>query len=233
MIIEFIGLPGSGKSTLCEELEPWLKEQGYSVVNWLYHTASWSKFHRIAHKLKVSIKFFFTHPLIFQNLGVVVKRSGQGSLKGSLSQYLNLIYIAGLYWRYNHPRFDSKVVLFDQGKIQAITSLIFQSKVKDLQKLLPLSLTKIYGNDLVIYIDVTPEELLKRLEMRNGAQSRVERLAPEERIVALKQFQERGEKVLTLDFLYEKLIRIDGRGKERKELLEAVKSLLNDQLHLT
>ncbi|MDC7221309.1 MAG: AAA family ATPase [Spirochaetales bacterium] len=232
MIFEFTGLPGSGKSTICEDLESWLKEQGYEVVNWLYHTARWNKWHRIAHKLKLIFKFQFAHPILFQLARRIVKRSRQKGMKDSLSQYLNILYVGALYWRYNKDRYHNKIVLFDQGKLQALTSLIFRSEEKDIALLIPPSLREEHPNDVIIHIDVTPEEILSRLEKRTGTQSRIERMNPEDRLAALQKFEKAEESVLENEFLYKTLFRIDGKGLGKQELLKKVKQVFQDNKFL-
>ncbi len=226
MIIEFTGLPGSGKSTLCRELEPWLRSQGYEVINWIYHTSNMSKIHRIMHKVKVSSFFLCIHPLFFLRICKVVITSCQTSNKNIISQLLNLVYVFALYRRYRLSRYQNTVVLFDQGKVQAFISLLYSSGMSNLQDICIDSLMCSNINDAVIQIDISLEESLNRMNMRAGTQSRIERIDSDERVAALGKFKKAGAVILKDNRLYRKLYYLNSSGLSKDDVLCNVKELI-------
>ena len=230
MIIEFTGLPGSGKSTICKELENWLKSLGYDVVNWIYYTSHMSKIRRVAHKIKVSMIFLWAHPILFRGVFRLVRASRQNRKKDVLSQLLNLVYVSALYQLYSKEKYQDTIVLFDQGKIQALISLIFGSGEEGNINLLNDSYLDLYPNDVVIQIDVSFDEVLTRLKKREGAQSRIEKLAANEQHSALEQFNKTGLRILKEENLYKALYRINASGLSRKIVQDKVKEIIKKSL---
>lgn len=163
IIIEFLGSPGVGKTTLAHML---YKKYSKSVNVKLIKTSK-NRFKRFFIKSFLFGSYFVIHPIQAFNIMKVIKSTSQSSTKDLMKMIFNHIYLMGLY-----NTFQNKVII-DQGLAQSIWSiqLTAQNRLTNLEILLP----KHNGNIVYIYIDAPYEEIRKRLDSRNEVNSRVEK----------------------------------------------------------
>lgn len=114
MIIEFNGLPGTGKTTIAHELENILVKQGFECC-YKYDTG------------KSKIKRYFSYvsdgSLYLYYLGICFAKSLKGSFrKENLQVATVLVYFYQLYKAFNKNCRD-KILIIDQGIIQGLISL--------------------------------------------------------------------------------------------------------------
>jgi len=94
-------------------------------------------------------------------------------LKSFLQNLLNGIYLIGLYGRF---RSSSKIVLLDQGGVQALWSVFFSSTLDSEKKQkLAARLPDFLIAQYVIFPECSTELIISRLEKRPGKQSRIEK----------------------------------------------------------
>jgi adenylate kinase family enzyme len=160
LVIEFIGMPGSGKSTLCDQVYNDLKNE-YDIINFTSEITKKNKSSRIIIKLYYFFTFFLMHPSLFIKLLTKIYRTEQKTLRDFVKVSFNLYFILGVL-----EKKDNIIILFDQGILQAFWSIYFNSKRNkniDIVKLL-----KYYFPDLVVEVSVRKEILKNRLLTRNG-----------------------------------------------------------------
>ena len=173
MIIEFTGLPGSGKSYLSSLLADKLCKDNTKVAEPSRSIGHAAALPRLTAKLCCVLIFLITHPLQFLQTVRAVSRTRQNSFSNLIKSILNILFIRGLMVLYGRSR---HIVILDQGIIQGCGSVFFGGSVPLEDKFLnslPLS-------DMVIRVTVPLKTALSRLALRqSGGGSRVE-ASPEE-----------------------------------------------------
>ncbi len=112
MIIELVGLPGSGKSTLCDVMKEEALQHSIALKTPSGDIGINGRLTRI---YKKSIYFFaglIFCPLSFFKFISVVQKSRQNSFKDFVKNIYNGCFLLGLYWRFHKSK---RVVLLDQG----------------------------------------------------------------------------------------------------------------------
>jgi len=177
LIVEFAGLPGSGKTTLSRTVKEELLSRknyldGISIDEPSAIIAEQKSLRRIIVKLGYALLGFFIHPLLSFHFLLVILYSHQNSIKNFLKNHFNGIYLIGLYSRYRNSR---QIVLFDQGGLQALWSVFFSSTLgfEEKQKLI----TRMPGflmAEYIVFLDCGIDLIFSRLKKREGKQSRME-----------------------------------------------------------
>lgn len=164
MIIEFYGFPGSGKTTILNHFIENLDPDSYSIHQGTFdHLKSYS---RLLLKLLYSSACFFIHPKFYlYNLFFLLK-SNRYSLR-FINDFINVTY---LFSRYKQFSKSDKVVIFDQGLVQAYWSIKCFSendKEYDFNKI------KNYIQKVIIVsLDLSINK--ERISQRNQGKSRAE-----------------------------------------------------------
>src|SRR5690554_2725657 len=125
MIIEFFGFPENGKTTICNRFVKKLKIDNRKVVRGTFDHLT--AFERVSCKLFHSFLCFFISP-IFYIKNILSFLGVKNGAKLSFSDFLNVTY---LYARYSLFKNTDKIVVFDQGVIQAYWSILIFSKRGD------------------------------------------------------------------------------------------------------
>jgi len=164
MIFEFIGLPGSGKTTISRELIKELKSDGYNVISGYYTNSS--RLIRFLKKL-ISITIFFIR---FPVKSIYVIRICFKSHNYSFASYKDIAEILFLLNRYDVAKKSNKIWIFDQGLYQAAISLqLFADKNTEIFKYLSNNIEK------VIYVKSEILLAKNRLNLRNDFSSRIQK----------------------------------------------------------
>jgi hypothetical protein len=169
LVVEFFGLPGSGKSTIAHELK--VSFDYLSVVNKSYEISNMNRFKRVI----IKFMYIFTLFLVdfkssFKSLkGIVGIR--QKNFKEKISVITNYFYVISLY-KFNKNKHD--LHLLDQGILQAVWSILLNSNDVD-EKCINNIMSHFELPDIVIIVNVNEDKLLNRYLKRSTNDSRIER----------------------------------------------------------
>lgn len=170
LFLEFYGLPGCGKSTVSHMVAAELRKQGKNVSEPTFdmdHKSS-GKVRKVKKLLKL-FRYAVAHPKKYKALKTLVSKNGYGG-SGGLSQCAN---ITQKLLAYEHEKAD--VVIFDEGLTQSSISLS-QGRMNAAENEKELFALCPKRNVKKIYVNVSPEVALKRMEGRNQHDSRIEKI---------------------------------------------------------
>ena len=170
LFLEFYGLPGCGKSTASHMVAAELRKQGKNVSEPTFdmdHKSS-GKVRKVKKLLKL-FRYAVAHPKKYKALKTLVSKNGYGG-SGGLSQCAN---ITQKLLAYEHEKSD--VVIFDEGLTQSSISLS-QGRMNAAENEKELFALCPKRNVKKIYVNVSPEVALKRMEGRSQHDSRIEKI---------------------------------------------------------
>lgn len=175
MIIEFYGLPGSGKSTISHMLAIQLRKQGEKVHEPSYYLDNEkSAIVRKILKIICALAFIFIAPKIFCRILQIIKKYFVFKFYNIVNNYINLSYKIMMYKISN-----ADYLIFDEGVFQAVISIDVK-KNKDRYKMIDELLLLIHNNITPIYVDVSIETSIKRMMNRLRHDSRVEKISDDQ-----------------------------------------------------
>ena len=165
MIVEFIGLPGSGKSTIARKVHFELIKSGIScALPVLDIDEQKSGLKRAILKLYYSALAAVSVPLFTAQVVHTCLFSQQKTAKDLNKCLRNFLVFRILLNKYRKSR---DVFLFDESLLQAIWSLGLGNKDINLNKYIPIIYTEKTAPDLLIYTKCLPETIFKRVRKRN------------------------------------------------------------------
>lgn len=173
LTVEFLGLPGSGKTTLARSIANKLEQHGYHALMPLPEAPTRTAHaYAIAHKLFNIPYYLLSAPkeaLKVLSMARIVPPQGFLSHLRVL-QYL--VYLYGIFHRYER-RCD--ILLLDQGFAQAVYTLALQSRADDSETLAAI-LSTMRRPHILIKLNVDADVVIARLAQRRHPQSRLQRL---------------------------------------------------------
>lgn len=168
--IEFIGNPGSGKSTISQLLADHLIDNNKSIYDLSREVSNNSNLKKKIKKVLYILRFVFLRPITSYIIVKDIKKTNQPTTKLIVKMSANILYIKSLIDRLSRSNYD--YVILDQGLIQAIWSINLEGKnslyFPELMKDLPNSYC-------LIHVEVNDDLLIKRLNSREGQHSRFEK----------------------------------------------------------
>lgn len=190
VLVEFLGLPGSGKTTLVNAIQPVLSSQGLRVATKV-DLHNWK---RDQHRL-INLNLLFKRPLrtfkhlfnIWMFLCSLDSFKNVGFKRALTGVLINLQLDAFISDR------DFDVILMDQGALQNLWSITaFSSKFskKSLQTCVNDGTDLKYLDTLYVNVTTTPELSATRLEERNLSDGRFDLLDNNHRYAAIKKSHE-------------------------------------------
>ena len=177
LIVEFVGLPGVGKSTLSRRTAATIASDHPRVTEptrWIENRSGPS---RILSKGRYAAEHTLRHP----RTAIDGLRTMRGTEQPTTSDFVrvafNFQYVAGVV---SHTRSTSAVTLLDQGPYQALWSIGLRSPVDwpDLLDRFENPLSRI-APDLVVLVEVDTETIADRLRSREGGDTRLVPGTPE------------------------------------------------------
>lgn len=151
MVIELIGLPGSGKTFLCNNL---IEEKNFKKVE--------NKKPTKKHKLKSILKVLFSKVLIVYYLKVTFSFN---NIFDKLRRFYGLAILS------DYINSKTKIIVYDQHLLQYLISFYMVTKIKPREKDL-LSLLKHYKfseHSIVIYNDIDINIVAQRFQDRKNS----------------------------------------------------------------
>ncbi|MDG5815539.1 hypothetical protein QA601_10640 [Chitinispirillales bacterium ANBcel5] len=164
--IEFLGLPGTGKTTLVKEICNRVNDSENSLhfTNALEHYTNSGRHKRLFIKTYSVINEILTDPRKFFREFRIIYDSVQLSIKDFFIVLLNFSFISHIL------RKNKGHILLDQGLYQAVWSInISAKKYVPIKTIIPPTLKP----DLVFYICANDHIINKRIENRDGINLRM------------------------------------------------------------
>lgn len=176
MIVDFFGLPGSGKSVLSHLVAEQLKKVGYTVNEVSYNMDHYhGKKIRTLLKVKYTILLLVYYPQIFFHLFITIIRKRQSLL--SVNFYSYLFNIGYKVYEVKHNE-TADIIIFDEGFCQSVLSLCY--KKKDIFSIEILNtIESLLGKNVnieYIFVKTDFHTIKQRLVNRHDGNSRFERL---------------------------------------------------------
>ena len=176
IIIEFNGLPGCGKSTICRQLKKNLEDSGHNVF--------------LTYERKFTLHNLYWILLNPKYWGIILKTLRYANLFKKQRSLFRILHLASFVRMYSHFISDNQkgILIIDQGILQSIISLAHTDRLIDSRRL--TQLIKASGLDsshfYLINCQINPEIADTRMLSRplNGA--RIGRLSREQRCKALE-----------------------------------------------
>ncbi|NDI34863.1 AAA family ATPase [Chengkuizengella sediminis] len=173
IMVEFLGVPGTGKTTISHMVSKSLSKNGVHVHEPTYAMNSMGKTRRQYTKILSIIKVFLIAPRTCIYAIKLIIPSQQKSLKDFIKTVINLLFIIFIIKSCSNKK---GVHILDQGFFQAIWSIEYSAnhhiegiKINKLRKM-------VYSKPLlVIDIHAVHTEVLQRLNLRETNYSRVEK----------------------------------------------------------
>jgi deoxyadenosine/deoxycytidine kinase len=172
--IEFMGLPGSGKTTLSHRAAEILREKGTTVLEPTYLINNEMRtIQRYLIKSWYSIKLAWLRPAWALDWLLFIVQSRQKTLQNFVLMIVNCFFILEIY---RHHSRSNDICFLDQGICQALLSLSYYSKRDNFMERKFITAMDFFSTlgFRVIYIDTGVDTIVPRLKERYKKQSRLE-----------------------------------------------------------
>lgn len=171
VIVDFFGLPGSGKSTMAHILANKLNENGYEIQEKIYCINNeYNSWKRMSIKILNTITFTIRN---FSFMCELFSMFGKGAFRNYrelIKQWINVCFVLTSINQTTQKDF----VIADQGIVQAAISLSVNSESADIEAVIRKLCEKVNSPVKFIYISVEIEKDLERLHQRVNGKSRVD-----------------------------------------------------------
>lgn len=175
LIVEFVGSPGVGKTTISRALSERLRQDGAWVGEPTFDLAQLPG--RMGFRqLRFAIPFSFRYPILTLRWMSLAIAGWQTTVRILLTTSLNQLYCCALV-RQSGRR--SGVHIFDQGVLQSISSMLYCSRRSLNQSALASATHRSYArnvNVVAVFVHAAPEVVMQRLRRRPGNITRYERI---------------------------------------------------------
>ena len=175
-VIEFIGLPGVGKSTLSHRVAEMLQQRGWRVEQPTYSVdhemRTWE---RLLLKLqRVSAEAIF-HPAGAVRSVRAILATGQASAADFISVTVNWLFMSSLLRKADRR---TGVHIFDEGPLNALWSIAFSAGSASTAGILGELARQRSTPVVVALIEADIAAVRERHDLRKNGQSRLERIGP-------------------------------------------------------
>lgn len=187
VVVEFVGLPGVGKSYITRLVVARLAERGVAASSQaLQINHELEPWRRVLHKVALCAGEFLRDPAGAARAVRTLARSDQESRVDVARLSYNWLFLSGLIRR---ARGRGGVEILDEGMIQLVWSIAFaggEGAVRDCAAVLLADPARAVAlPDVVVLVDAPLDRVGERLAERGTRASRVDRMGPAERRQAL------------------------------------------------
>lgn len=184
LIIEFVGLTGSGKTTNCSSFSDFFSKQNLNVYTFqdIKHYLYQRSFYR---RLCIYLKTLFEHSPDFLAFFLLLASHRVYSFD-SIYRYMKLCIFNNVLHQFIRTR-KVDALLLDQWIIQGLWSAtIF--KVHSFNKLQDELKRFYFKTDYVLYFDIDEETACERIQSRDSGKSRFDKMDYENKLAQLKRY---------------------------------------------
>jgi thymidylate kinase len=193
MLIEFFGLPGSGKTTLSHIVASILEDKGICASEYTYDIdRSYQKSARLFKKLLNSTIYFCGHPYQGTAALTSIAATKQATTSDLCKSLLNWMYISSLS---SGKHDNGQLTILDQGIAQALWSIGLAARH---EAWLDLLMDQLHWEelkpDLIVHVRADHRTIVTRLATRQVRTSRLDHIRQDLR--PLQQAQAHSESIL-------------------------------------
>lgn len=170
IIVEFVGLPGVGKTTLSQTVAEECRTDDLRIIEPIRKRESYSNKRRIASKAGLVCRDVLLHPQTTTVMAQTIFKTDQQSLSDLVRVAFNLYYVSAVVSKY---RQSNGVCLLDQGPYQGIWSVGLHSPMEWSRILDRFDYqSKRIVPDLVIFVEANIDTIIDRLKSRENGSTR-------------------------------------------------------------
>lgn len=167
-IVEFVGLPGTGKTTLSRGVAEELSERGFSIGEPTHEIETCRRVSRIGYKTRLVLTILLNNPSIGFSQTKAVLNSKQKSTSDLFRVLFNLLYVSGIE---NNYKSTEKIYILDQGLVQGIWAVGFSS-AKDWAEIVREISPLVATPSIIVFVETDKTTITERLQRRRGNHSR-------------------------------------------------------------
>lgn len=169
-ILDFFGLPGSGKTTIAHMIACQLKENGYKTQENIYHINNeYSLVRRILVKVFYTITFTLKNFIYMIQLFLMLeKKSAFINWKGLIKQWVNVCFVLTAINKKNNSHF----IIADQGIVQAAISLAMYSGKTSVIDIYMKLCEQVVIPIKYVYVEIDVSTDMERLKFRENRNSK-------------------------------------------------------------
>lgn len=186
IIVEFVGPPGGGKTTLCDGLKTQLANNGLKTAIFKdvkRHLREKSLFSKLAFVLSNTFK----NLPVFLTFSVLLFKSGVFSINSIIRYYKVTLFNGSISSFINNSK--TQVLLLDQWSVQQLWSAtIFRAK--DYERLKSNLVDFFLEPDVMIYVDINLSIASERVSGRSSMTSRFDKMSENERTKYLHEYND-------------------------------------------
>jgi thymidylate kinase len=170
--VEFLGLPGAGKSGVSKRVAEILESQGHSVVDTNYElTHRRGARTRRLRKLGYILRELAFHPVYAARSARAIAATRQSTVSDLGGAVANWLFVSDLVRGGGRSR---TIHLLDEGIFQALWSVGFGAASGDWPGVARAAGAGFPAPDVVVLVNASAETVLRRLRARGLKQSRIE-----------------------------------------------------------
>jgi hypothetical protein len=195
MLIEFFGLPGTGKSTMSRVVVDLVLKRGLVVDEITYDLDHRRPpIERLLAKIAHLARYFAAHPCRGLSDLVRIAATRQATLLDLAKSIFNWMFIASIAAQKRSPH---RIVILDQGVAQAMWSIGFAAQdEKSLEKLVTEARGAAPRPDLIVHVRAKWQTIGDRLATRERCVSRLDALGQDHK--ALQRAEMHGDMIMRM-----------------------------------
>ena len=189
IVLDFYGIPGSGKTTASHALAEEIRKKGHSVVEPSYELDHVRQMRsRKVRKLAMTALLSCHHPGVFKSVAGIVRKNGYTAVRERIRQIVNISSKLYMLARYDRR---TEYLVFDEGLAQAAVSLSVNSRIgadDNFEQLMKLA--EGVSEIRLIQVKLGIDEALARVSRRDSRDTRIEALrTADEREALMKRYE--------------------------------------------